>query len=186
MFNSIAKTIASIGAIGLALSFTPKASCQALPTATAKGSLQVGAGYTIASPDYGQFKIQGVSFFADYDFATHLGLEADAHIIAFVTPTDLAENTYLIGPRFILPKGKFNIYGKALAGYGDLVIQEYQDNIGRPDGFYFAYSLGGGVDYRLTDRIVIRAIDVEYQKWPNYGNGLTPLVYTFGAAYHFR
>ena len=66
------------------------------------------------------------------------------------------------------------------------VIEEQQDNIGHPGGFYFTYAGGGGLDIRATDHITIRAIDVEAQKWPNYGNGLSPIVVTVGAAYHFR
>lgn len=180
------KTFKMIGALASVLSVAAIAHGQALPTATAAGSFQVGAGFTYANPDYGQKGIQGFSAFADFDLGLHFGVEADAHVVALITPLDLAENTYLIGPRFILPHGRFKLYGKALAGYGDLVIQEQQDNIGRPDGFYFAYAIGGGIDIRATDRITIRAIDVEAQKWPNYGNGLSPLVVTVGAAYHFR
>lgn len=175
-----------IGALASALSLTSIGRAQALPTATARGSLEAGMGYSIASPDYGQKTIAGVSGWAAFDFGLHAGVEADVHYIALVTPLDLAENTYLIGPRIILPYHRVKVYGKVLAGYGDLVIQEYQDNIGRAAGFYFTYAGGGGIDIRATEHITVRAIDIEAQKWPNYGNGLSPIVYTFGAAYHFR
>jgi Outer membrane protein beta-barrel domain len=180
------KIFLMIGAVASVLSFPAIGRTQALPTATAKGALQVGAGFTYAEPDYGQKSIKGASAFADFDFGLHFGVEADVHYIAFITPLDLAENTYLIGPRIILPYGRFKFYGKALAGYGDLVIQEQQDNIGRRDGFYFAWAGGGGLDIRVNNRITIRAIDVESQRWPNYGNGLSPTVYTVGAAYNIR
>jgi opacity protein-like surface antigen len=180
------KTLMMAGALASVLCLTSLGRAQALPTATANGSLQIGAGYTYANPDYGQKSIMGASGFADFDFGQHFGVEADVHYVAFITPLDLAENTYLIGPRVMYPYHRFKLYGKVLAGYGDLVVQEEQDNIGHPSGFYFAYALGGGLDVRATDRITIRAIDVEAQKWPNYGNGLSPIVYTIGAAYHFR
>jgi hypothetical protein len=180
------KTLMMIGAFATVLSFSTMGKAQALPTATAKGSLQAGVGYTYADPDYGQKGIQGVSGFADFDFAKYIGVEADVHYIAFITPLDLAENTYLIGPRFFLDHGRFKLYAKGVLGYGDLVIQEKQDNVGHPGGFYFAYAIGGGLDIRATDHITIRAIDVESQRWPNYGNGLSPTVFTVGAAYHFR
>jgi opacity protein-like surface antigen len=180
------KTFKMIGALATVLSLASIAGAQALPTATAAGSLQAGLGYTYARPDYGQKAIQGVTAFADFDLGLHYGIEADAHIVSLVTPLDLAENTYLIGPRIILPHGRFKLYGKVLVGYGDLVIQEQQDNVGTKDGWFFTYAGGGGLDIRATDRITIRAIDVESQKWPNYGNGLSPLVFTVGAAYHFR
>ncbi|GAC1417402.1 MAG: hypothetical protein NVSMB62_08030 [Acidobacteriaceae bacterium] len=182
------KTFSTIGAFILALSLTSQARGQALPTASAPTSLQVGAGYSIASPDYGQKTIQGGTVFADYDFGLHFGVEADAHFINLKTPTHIAENSYLIGPRFILPfKGRFNLYGKALAGYGNFRVLENTGNQKRFDGFYFAYSLGGGLDYRASHHIVVRLIDVEDQKWPSYGtNGLTPIIYTFGVAYHLH
>lgn len=180
------KTFSTIGAFILALSLTSQARGQAIPTATAPASIQVGAGYSIASPDYGQKNLQGASIFADYDIGLHYGLEADVHIIDLRTPTDIAENSYLIGPRFILPYRKFKLYGKAQLGYGQFRVLETQDNQGQYNGFYFAYALGGGLEYRASHHIVVRAIDAEQQRWPSYGrNGLTPLVYTFGVAYHF-
>jgi Outer membrane protein beta-barrel domain len=180
------KNLIMIGTLVAVLSLSTMGRAQALPTATARGVLQAGVGYTIANPDYGQQNIKGVSGWVDFDFGTHVGVEAMVNYIAFITPTDIAQNSYLIGPRFLLPHGRFTLYGKALAGYGDLVIQEQQDNIGHPGGFYFEYAIGGGLDIRATNRITIRAIDIEAQKWPHYGNGLSPIAYTAGASYHFR
>jgi opacity protein-like surface antigen len=179
------KTLTIIGCFACVLSVATSARAQALPTATARGNLQVGAGYTYAKPDYGQLSIKGGSIFADFDFAEHVGVEADIHYVAFVTPNDLAENTYLFGPRIILPYGRFKIYGKAMVGDGDLVIQEEADNRGRLAGNSFAYSLGAGVDIRATQHIVVRAFDIETQHW-NYLTGLTPTVITVGVAYRFR
>jgi Outer membrane protein beta-barrel domain len=179
------KSLTILGCLASMLCVGASAHAQALPTATARGSLQAGAGFTYAKPDYGQISIKGVSAFADFDIAEHLGVEADIHYIALVTPTDLAENSYLIGPRFLLPHGRYTLYGKALVGIGDLVIQEQQDNMGQQAGGFFAYALGGGIDIRATDRITVRAIDVETQHW-SYQTGLTPLVVTIGAAYRFR
>ena len=182
------KTVATIGGIALALSLSAtRARAQALPTATTTAAFQVGAGYTVASPDYGQKNLQGVSIFADYDFGLHFGVEADAHIVELITPTDIAENSYLIGPRYIIPYHRFKLYAKALAGYGNFRVLETQDNQGQYNGFYFDYALGGGLEYKATEHIIVRLADVEAQRWPNYGrDGLTPIVYTFGAAYHFH
>ena len=180
------KTFMMIGALASVLALPSMGRAQALPTATAKGSFEVGFGYTYSNPDYGQKSIQGVTLYSDFDFGMHVGVEADIHYVALITPLDLAENTYLIGPRIILPHGRFKLYGKVLIGMGDLVVQEEQDNIGHPSGFYFAYAGGGGLDIRASEHLTIRAIDVEAQKWPNYGNGLSPFVLTVGAAYRFR
>ena len=180
------KTLMTIGSLAGVLSLTSIGYAQALPTATGHGSLQAGGGFSLAMPDYGQKNIKGISAFGDFDFTPHIGVEADIHYVALITPTDLAENTYEIGPRYVYRKGRFAPYAKVMGGLGDLVIQETEDNPGRYSGTYFMYSFGGGLDILVPHHIVIRAMDVEIQRWPNLGNGLTPTVFTVGAAYRFR
>lgn len=179
------KTLIAIGTIAGILSVGSAANGQAMPTAVAKGLLQVGGGYTLVMPDYGQKNVQGVTAFADFDFRPHFGVEAEYHYVSLVTPTDLGENSFLVGPRFVYPRGRFSVYGKALIGIGDLVIQEVQDNPEGGAGTYLAYGFGGGVDIRVGKHIVVRAIDAEYQHW-SLGSGLTPIAFTVGAAYRFR
>jgi opacity protein-like surface antigen len=177
--------ILMIGSIAGVLSIASVAHAQALPTASTKGELQVGVGWSYATPDYAQRSIQGVSGFGDFNISMHYGVEAVYHYIALETPTDFAENSFLVGPRVILPHGRFSLYGKALLGIGDFVIQEVADNPEQGAGTYFAYAIGGGLDFRATRHIVIRPIDYEYQHW-SYSTGLTPAVITFGVAYRFR
>src|ERR1700723_4296838 len=95
------KTLMTIGSLAGVLSLTSMGHAQAIPTAIARGNLQVGAGIAYAEPDYGQKSIKGISAFADFDLTTHIGVEADIHYVALVTPTDLAENTFVIGPRYV-------------------------------------------------------------------------------------
>jgi hypothetical protein len=180
------KKLMMSGSLAFLLSASVYGRTQALPTATARGALQIGVGPTYAKPDYGQDAIKGVSGWADFDFSTHVGVEAAIHYVAFITPTDLAENSYVIGPRFSLNYGRISPYAKAVVGIGSLVIQEEADNHGRGNGSYLIYAGGGGIDIRATRHIVVRAIDFEYQEWPGLGNGLTPLVATVGLAYRFR
>jgi hypothetical protein len=179
------KTLISIATFAGLLSVASLLHAQAMPTATAKGALQAGGGYSFAEPDYGQRVIQGGSGFVDYDFRPHWGVEADLHYIALITPQDLAENSYLVGPRYIYPRGRFSLYAKALFGVGSIVIQEAQDNPEGGAGTYFTYAGGAGLDIRATKHIVVRAFDFEYQHW-SYKTGLTPTVFTIGAAYRFR
>lgn len=179
------KTLKTFALPAFLLAFPSLGHAQALPTAVARVSLQAGGGYSYAEPDYGQKSIQGGSGFVDFDFRPHFGVEGDVHIIALVTPLDLAEDSYLAGPRFILPHGRFNLYAKALFGVGKIVIQEVQDNPEGGAGSYFAYAAGGGVDIRATRHLVVRAFDFEYQHW-SYQTGLTPSVITVGLAYKFR
>jgi hypothetical protein len=179
------KTLTRIASVAAVLSFTAAGHSQALPTAVGHGSFQVGGGWTYARPDYGQKSIQGITGFADFDFTQHLGVEAEYHYISLETPTDLGENSFFIGPRVVLPRGRFSLYAKGLNGIGDIDIQEFQDNPQGGAGTYFAYGIGGGLDIRATQHLVIRAVDFEYQRW-SYQTGLTPAVFTFGAAYRFR
>lgn len=180
------KPFIAVCVFSLGLFFTGHARAQAVPTASAIGSFQAGAGYTIVSPDYGQKRVVGFTGFADYDFG-RLGIEFDAHIGNLITPLDIAENSYLVGPRYVFRLGRIHPYAKGLLGVGMFRVLETEDNQGIYTGNYLAYAMGGGVDIRASDHITIRPIDFEYQKWPAFGqNGLTPLVYTFGAAYHFH
>lgn len=180
------KTFVKIGSLACLLSFTTMGHTQALPTATGHGGLQVGVGWSAAIPDYADNKIQGVTGFGDFDFTSNIGIEADVHYIALETPTDIAENTYEAGPRFVYRKGRFMPYAKAQAGLGNFVVQEWQDNPGRYSSSYFIYSFGAGLDIQVPHHIVIRAFDFEAQKWPSFGNGLSPYVGTVGVAYRFR
>jgi hypothetical protein len=174
-----------VGSLASLLSLASTAKAQALPTALAKGELQVGGGYSIGSSDYGQAKIQGFSGFADYDILVHWGVEGDIHSLTIWTPDDIAENSYLAGPRFIYRKRDLKLYAKGLVGAGSLIIQNPQRHPLEVGGTNFAYALGGGVDVMVKPYFVVRAVDVEYQHY-DYLTGLTPFVFTFGAAYRFH
>jgi opacity protein-like surface antigen len=180
------KTFLKVGSLVGVLSLASVGHAQALPTALAKGNLQIGAGIGYAFPDYGFNNIKGVSAFVDYDLSMHFGVEADIHYISLITPNDIAENTFVVGPRYVYRKNRFAPYAKVVLGRGDLVIQESFANPGKFSGNYFMFGVGGGLDIQATRHIVIRAFDVEYQRWPKLGNGLSPTVVTVGAAYRFR
>lgn len=169
------------------LSFSAHARAQALPTATGRGGLQVGGGATMGKPDFGQDWIGGVTIFADYNLTSHIGVEANAHILTLHTPQDLGEDTYEAGPRFFWRRNRFTLYGKAQIGYGRFIVQEIEDNPGKFNATSFMYSLGGGLDYDLHHHITIRAFDFEYQSWPGFANnGLSPAIGTVGIAYRFH
>lgn len=170
---------------------------QAMPTASGMGKTQVGAAFSYAIPDFWvqpsigdpkyQFQsIGGVTGYGDYDFMPHLGVEGEFHCLCLITSLDRAELTYLVGPRVMLPYGRFILFGKAMGGIRDLYIQEQQDNMGLQSGSNIGYSIGGGLDIIYNQKIVIRAFDYESQSWPGYGtSGISPSVFTFGVAYRF-
>jgi hypothetical protein len=183
------KRILSILSIAFLMWTTARIShAQAAPTATRRSTLQLGAGYSFASPDYGEKKIQGYTIYGTFDFTKHWGIEGDIHRISVITPTDIGEDSYLLGPRYVFPVRRFRPYAKGLLGFSRFKT-DYDPRSNRPNyaNTYKIYSLGGGLDYTLTRHLNIRAVDFEYQNWPGFRtNGLTPYVLTFGAAYSFH
>jgi hypothetical protein len=158
---------------------------QALPTASRIGSIQVGVGGTLTNPDFGQSNIEQITFFGDYNFAHNLGAEGVIHY-SVNTPSDVSENSYLVGPRYILRHKRFEPYAKVLFGVGHFGLQS--GSFANPNtATYFEYAVGGGLDVRATHHINVRAFDFEAQKWPGFAtHGLSPLSYTFGVAYVFH
>lgn len=180
-----------IGLFVFTLSLSTVSQSQAVPMASRLGSVQVGAGFSFAIPDYAQTYIKGFTVYGDADLTHRFGVEADVHYISILTPTDIGEDTYLIGPRFsLIHQGRMNAYVKALGGVGRFEYQSGTYPHPHTDTFG-VFSVGGGIDFRASEHINIRAIDIEAQKWPGYGtpgfaaHGLTPFVTTFGVAYAF-
>lgn len=176
-----------IGCFACVLGLTTWSHAQAVPTAARSGSLQVGGGVTYARPDYGQKGIGGLSIYGDYDFTRHLGVEGDIHFINLMTPSDISEDSYLIGPRYRFHYHRFIPYAKALFGLGRFGYQTPSQYKAASSATYGVMSFGGGVDLWVSKRLNVRAFDFEYQNWPGYrNNGLSPLVMTVGVAYSFR
>jgi hypothetical protein len=157
---------------------------QAVPTASRPGELQIGAGYSIVKPDYAQKNDMGPTFYVTFDFTSHVGVEAEARIASIVAPADVGEDTYLVGPRYVIRHKRFEPYAKALFGVGVLSFQ--YDYAPHSTQSQFAYALGGGLDLRATRNINIRCFDFEYQGWSVPPHGLSPTAITFGAAYKFH
>ncbi len=189
------KTLILIGAFASLLSLASIARAQALPV-VADSNKQLGFEVSYARPDfwvppsgdpqYSRQYILGVSGFGDYNFTARYGVEGEYHCICLVTSLDRAEMTYLVGPRIMFPHGRYTPYVKAMAGFRDLYIQEWQDNIGIPRGMGSAYALGLGLDYQIRPTLNLRILEVEVQKWPTYStNGINPVVISTGFAYRF-
>lgn len=182
------KRILSLFSIVFLLGTTARIShAQAVPTATRSGSLQLGAGYSFAGPDYGQKKIQGYTIYGTYNFTRHWGIEGDIHRVSVFTPLDIGEDSYLLGPRYSFHFGRFSPYAKGLLGLG-VFKTDYDKGSMKPNYSYSykMYAFGGGVDMRASRHWNVRLVDYEYQKWPGFAqNGLSPYVFTFGAAYTF-
>jgi hypothetical protein len=178
------KSFLQIVCIASLLGIANAAHPQARSTAESLAAVQIGAGWTIANPDYGQRNVQGFSIFGDIDFRHHLGIEGDIHRASMITPTRIGVDSYLLGPRYVYHYKRFSPSAKVLFGVGRFKYKF--ENSPQTAYTYKIYALGGGLDIRATRRIVVRAVDFEYQKWPGYPpTGLTPFNFSCGAAYAF-
>ena len=177
--SALALTVAA-GAV------TPILSAQAIATATGK-TLAVGVAYQNIDPDYGPSRASGLQIFANYDFRRYFGLTAEANLqTAFSNNIVFLEHTYMFGARGVYRKGRYTAYGKALIG--DATASNNTSNPGllNAPGSYPAIGLGGGLEIRMPYHLTIRPIDYEDQHWFSYNpNGLTPHIFSIGAAYRF-
>jgi hypothetical protein len=146
---------------------------QVAPTAyQGQFSLSAGAEGSAFQPDYagngiaqtGPDRLYGAGAYVDARFTRWIQIEGEGrwlHFNEYAPPggNGIGENSYMIGPREpILDFHGLEPYGKVLFGWGS-----------GPGGWLtgragtFAY--GGGVDYRWTHKLTIRAFDFEYQQW---------------------
>ena len=156
----------------------PAMHAQAVYTASRSGRIEAGAGYMYLHNDYVDQANYGLSLWGDYDFTRLIGAEIEAHFGGIITPRDIGENAYLVGPRFSYRKHGVQVYGKVMFGRGTITNQVYDTS-----SSYNAIAGGGGVEYRILRKIKIRG-DVEEQKWPGFQpRTLSPLSVTVGAMY---
>jgi hypothetical protein len=150
------------------------AHAQAVPAADA-GGMRLSAGGTFSGYElgYGQMKIMGASAFVDADTLRHFGIEGEARWLNFHRSVDQkgpaadeTASTYLAGLRYSRYFGRFQPYAKGLVGIG---LFNYPYNFARETDLVVAP--GGGVDFRITRRIRWRAVDFEYQLWPQFNYG---------------
>lgn len=164
----------------------PRASAQATATATGK-TLAVGLTYQNIDPDYGPARASGVGIFANYDFSRYIGATAELNFQTAFSSVVFTEQTYMVGARGVYRHGRLQGYGKLLIGGASASNNSGQSNLINAPGGYPVFAYGGGLDVRLDHHITVRAIDYEQQQWLSYHpNGLTPHVFSFGAAYRFE
>ncbi len=171
------------------LAGAPRLFAQATPTASRAGDLIIGGGYTSAVSDYGH-RFTGFAIYGDFDFTRHLGVEANFHKVSYGAGSPLYEKTYEIGPRFFLTYGRFVPYAKIMIGRGvfnyPALPPPAPQNQARANLAYNMYAGGFGTDIKVLPWLYVRG-DVEFQKWGGFPpHGLSPELYTIGAAYHFR
>jgi Outer membrane protein beta-barrel domain len=143
-------------------------------------SLTVGGTVSAFEPDYVPTKLAGVGGYADLNIFHGFGVEAEGRWQHIHELDGISQDNYLIGPRFqVLHIWRVRPYVKALGGFSNM-------NFGAPygTGRFTTFAFGGGVDLHLTRRWSVRAIDAEYQIWPDFlGGNLKPYGASVGIGY---
>jgi hypothetical protein len=133
-----------------------------------QGVMRLSAG-VLGSGDtfqYGSRKMLGAGAFVDAETTSHFGIEAEGRWVEFHQTANVHAETYSIGGRYHFVCGRFQPYAKGLVGFANFNFP-YNYAHGR----YMVVTAGGGVDFRWTHRITLRAADLEYQDWPQFTYG---------------
>ena len=157
---------------------------QALATATGPGPyVSLGAGVSSFQANYGHQHLDGGWIYTDINPQWRVGFEGEARILRYHNFEDVTETNYLGGLRVaILPPRRLQPYAKFLAGVGKITLP-----FGYAHGSFLTYAPGAGVDLLLTDRLTLRAVDVEYQHWPQFTFGaLSPYGVSSGISFRLN
>ena len=166
-----------------------KADAQVVASATRSPlSLDAGGMGSLFQPDYAGTgvaaqapnRLYGFGAYVDLRVRHWIQFEAEGRWLRFNQFENIYEDNYLVGPRVpIHETRRYKPYAKALFGYGKM---NFQSNYAY--GNFADLALGGGVDIPLTRKITLRAINFEYQLWPNWLSGtLKPYGGDVGIAY---
>ena len=173
----------------LALCFTGSRACaQAEATGSGK-SLDVAVTYAAAysnHTDQSQFWMQGGAVQVQARVLGRFGIAGAATGLASsssnIAPLNLI--TYTFGPTYTMPvRDRFHVYAEALIGeaqgFDGLFATGRNSATGALTGVTssatsLAVQVGGGVDYRLTERFGVRALQFDYLRTqlPNAANNV--------------
>jgi len=124
----------------------------------------------------------------DLHFSHWFQLEGEARWLRFDQGSGDHQDHYLIGPRVPIHQfGRAHVYGKALVGFASMTFHGLKTPQGVVDGHgtFTALAFGGGMDYHLSRKVTLRAVDFEYQDWPKFlpGMSIQPYGVSMGMAY---
>jgi opacity protein-like surface antigen len=154
-----------VALIFIGLAAPRHAAAQVVESANAPAAhLSVGTAASAFTLGYGDRKMVGVTAWVDGDIE-HFGIEGEGRWLDFHETANVHAETYLGGLRYHLTYHRTQPYVKALAGLGYFNFP-YNYATGR----YFVISGGGGLDYKLNRRLIVRA-EFEYQNWPQFTYG---------------
>lgn len=122
----------------------------------------------------------GVGAYVDVKLARWVQVEAEGRWQRFNQFASIYQDNYLVGPRLPVYRfGRSNLYAKALIGFSTMNFDSFGDH-----GRFTDLAFGGGMDVKLTKRLSFRAVDVEYQYWPQWGNStVSPYGASMGIGY---
>ncbi len=167
------------------LFFVAAMSARAQVTASASShgtKLYAGGEGSLFQPDYAggtaaqtsPQHLYGIGAYVDADFTRWIQIEGEARWLRWNQYKGVDENTYMIGPRVPI------IEYKGLKPYGKFLIGMGNGNFLTGDATAMAF--GGGLDYRLSKKLTLRAFDFEYQDW-RVGTSLHPIGGSVGLSY---
>ena len=137
-----------------------------------------GGGVPQASPD----RLDGMGVYVDVGLTRWVQFEAEGRWLDANEYRNISQNNYLIGPRipiYPLEFWKVTPYAKVLVGWASM---NFEDNFAW--GRFTDIAYGGGMDIKVSKRFSVRAIDFEYQQWPDWLNtSLHPYGYSAGIGY---
>lgn len=136
-----------------------------------------GGGIAQASPK----RLVGIGTYADLKLTRWVQIEGEARLLRFNQFANIYQDNYLIGPRVpIHTYGRITPYAKVLFGFSNM---NFEYNVTKCRCSDIAY--GGGADINLTNRISFRAIDFEYQQYPNWYVNQTSQLHPYGVSVGF-
>lgn len=180
------------------------------PRSAVGGDASVWAGGEVSyfNPDYScnsnivfncANDLLGATALFDFNVTSKIGAEGEARWLHWNGPGGEVESNYLAGPRYrVYRHNRFGYWVKVMAG-GGWITTPYYPAAGSLKGSYFALAPGLTVEYRLSQRLMLRA-DYEYQIWPSFAGppsysasgalimnngGLTPNGVSVGVTYRF-
>ena len=183
--------------VGLTFVSSLLAGAQVATSTSGSGGMKLAAGAVFSGfqtdADHHPF-MYGFGAYADYNPLPFLGVEIEGRTIQFNQQDNIRQDAISAGLRYIYNRGRFAPYAKALGGFGsaDFPKGTYANSIDRQHDTFTVATIGGGLDYKLTHRVYLRA-DYEYQFWFDYGRGIgkpgfgtiNPNGFSIGAAYKF-
>jgi hypothetical protein len=158
--------------------------------------LEVGAGVSTWSTNWGPGHMIGITSFADYHLSLPgklrgLGVEGEYRDVNWgrdYEPSNYRQMTIGGGPLYTVPfRNHFRFYGKYLIDYGSMDFM-FTPNSGYTHDTRTVYAPGAGAEYRIKNSFWGR-VDFEYQTWPHLFSATTsptPYGFTFSLGYDVR